>query len=240
MSSAPVENLDAFPSLPAFSHHPQYSHLDAAQLLSEVTTNPFLWHDYVAKLERFGQHAATYANTLVDKLSGEVEAKNRLMELLAASEARTHQLQETVNTTQHQMSLAQTETTRLWKDIASKGMKPMSSIPDIPIFRGDHNQLSRWLAKLRVKLHIDQDVFPTMEARLAYAFVRTDGAAAEHLSRFVSANDGSISFPDMASFYSTMVKAFGTPPYESASTSTCQSSTPAQQPETTRHSDVTP
>ena len=221
MASKSVESLDEFPSLPAFTHHPQYSHLDDAQLLREITTNPKLWHEYVAKLEHFGQHAASYANALVDKLDGETEAKGRLMELLAASESRTHRLQETLNTTQHNLSQAQAETTRLWRDFVSKGAKTNNTIPDIPIFHGDHTLLSSWLAKLRVKLQIDRDLFPTSEAQLAYAFMRTDGAAAEHISRFVSEKDGSISFPDLASFCSTMIKAFGTPRFEPASNTAC-------------------
>ncbi|KAI5278940.1 hypothetical protein KEM52_004566, partial [Ascosphaera acerosa] len=58
---------------------------------------------------------------------------------------------------------------------------PVVKIPNPEVFTGARNDLSRWLAQVRVKLSVNASQFPNEEAQIGYLFSRLSGSAAQQL-----------------------------------------------------------
>ncbi|KAI5295067.1 hypothetical protein KEM55_006346, partial [Ascosphaera atra] len=87
--------------------------------------------------------------------------------------------------------------------------KKVVKIPDPAVFAGDRNDLTLWMAQVKVNLAVNASFFPDKALRIVYLFSCLSGTAAQQLLPFFTFADGVSSLSSAQEFYQVLENAFG-------------------------------
>lgn len=93
---------------------------------------------------------------------------------------------------------------------ASAATPKIEKIPDPPKYSGGREELTPFLAQLRLKIHSNPDGYPTVQHKLAYLYSRLEGAALKQLMPLLQ-DDDTIAFGSLKEATDMLVQCYGDP-----------------------------
>ena len=178
----------------------------AEEMVHQITTKACDWHAFVKQYfvlahQSKDQYITAEEQIIRLRIQHE-EDKSSIDQLATQLSASTTQ----IKLLESKLALASSNA------LSDPQVKPALSekLPDPPMFSGGREELSGWIAALRLKLSLNADRFPTPKSQVGYAIGRTEGKAMAQILHHVQ-SDGNVTFVTLEELLDYLKTAFGDP-----------------------------
>ena len=112
-----------------------------------------------------------------------------------------------INVLQEQMRTHREASAATQQTSSSALERRSEKLPDAPVFdHGEATEFYSWLRRIKLKLSVNADRYPTPESRIGYVVSRLSGAAARHVEPYLDREGSTVE-----DVYSTLDQRFGDP-----------------------------